>query len=188
MIFFIADNEITQATYLKNLLERSYADATFLPSPQKAFDRWQTVVTEVETSTSDGEGLVIILDLGLDSSISSVHTGIQEAVGLKTLRPKALFLAFTQYGHLANNFPHYLETFGGLVDKQKLHSFDTAEEQQFYIHQVVSAALRRRAGTKASYIMEDSLGMRIATAAFGGEILDSLICEVAQGWSDIRVA
>lgn len=159
------------------------------PPESKAVNNWATVTEELQSYTEDDESLIVILDLGLDyQHRTAVDTGVQQARLLKSLRPRALFIAYTDYPDNAITRSYYDETFDGLIEKQKLGGYSSSEGQATYIRQIISGAVRRKAGSKPSYSLIDSVGLRLAAAAFGQQVFDLLVEEVAHGWGDVQIA
>lgn len=188
MEFFIADNDRPQLTALKRLLERAYAGSVIWPSLDKTFTSWHDVAEEMEAHTRDKDDLVVVLDLALESeSMASVRTGVEQAFQMRSLRPKGVFVAYTQWPEFAEGLPHYKETFDGLIDKQMMHGYESMEQQQSYVRRIVSGAIRKRAGGAPAYVLKDSLGLRLAAATFGQGVLDALVEEVADGWETVEI-
>lgn len=189
MHFFVVDNRITHLTSLQQLLTGAFPESTIWPEGPKTLANWQTVADELQVNTKDDPNLVVILDLGIESEdMASLHSGVEQAFALKSLRPSAVFISYTQWPDLAEVQPHYEETFDAGIDKQRLSGYETSEEQQNYVHQIVRSAVRDRLGSKPSYVLKDSFGLRLAVAAFGDRVFDFLIEDVAANWADIEVS
>ena len=189
MRFFIADNMAAQLTTLQWHLGRAYPGCAIWPEDDEPLSAWHDVTEALRTYTDDAPDLVVILDLGLESeTMQSVRAGVDQAFQLRNLRPHAVFVAYTQWPELAEDLPRFKETFDGLIDKQVLGGYDTADEQEVYIRATIDGVLRRRAGYRPSYKLKDSLGVRLAAAALGAEGLDALVEEVGHGWKDVEIA
>ena len=188
-MFFIADNERSEVAHLKMLLQKAYPRSDVWPREDNAVKSWRAVEKAIRSSTKDEETLVVILDLGIDTQdMRSVHTGVQQAFLLRSVRPKAVFLAYTQYLTAAEGCSHFSETFDGSIDKQRLGGYSTTEKEVAYVRQAIEEARHRRAGSKPSYSLIDSVGLRLVGAAFGQEVFDVLVETVACGWEEVKIA
>ncbi len=188
-MFFIADNERVHLASLQRLVRAVFPEEGLWPVDAATFKSWKAVADELAVRTQDDERLVIILDLGLESEeMPSVRAGVEQAFGIRSFRQNATIIAYTQWPELAEMQAHYSEAFDGLIDKQRLNGFDTFDEQQIYIRQIVSSVTRRKRGFKPTYTLTDSVGMRFAIAAFGEQVFDFLVQEIAPNWEHVRFA
>lgn len=188
MKFFIVDNELLHLTRLQSLLKSCCPAAAIWPPDEKVFSSWKEVSEKLASETS-AEDLIVILDLGLESeNMPSVRAGVEQAYGLRSLRTHAVFVAYTQWPDAAETCPHYSEVFNALIDKQRLMGYDTIEQQQLYIKQMISRGIRVKHDAKPEFTRKDSLGLRLAAAAFGEQIFDFLVQEVAESWKEVEIS
>lgn len=188
MRFFIVDNEPVEVARLRDMLGNLYPEASVWPAASRTYKSWDKVTSALEQNTTTADELVVLLDLGVESqNREAVRTGVSRAYGLRALRPNAVFIAYTEYFEIAEGQPHFDETFDGVLDKQRLTGFDRREEQIAYIRQIVTLAVRRRTGATPNYLLKDSVGLRLARAAFGEEVFDYLVQEIAPGWQDVEI-
>lgn len=188
-MFFIADNEPSEVAHLKMLLQKAYPEADIWPPEDRPVRSWLAVGKAIRSSTKDEETLVVILDLGIEpQDMRSVLTGVQQAFLLRSVRRNAVFLAYTQFLTFAEGCRHFSETFDGSIDKQRLSSYTTIEKEVTYVRQAIEEAKHRRTGSKPPYSLIDSVGLRLAAAAFGQQVFDVLVEEVACGWGEVRIA
>jgi hypothetical protein len=189
MRFFVVDNEVTHLTRVQQALRTAFPVATVDPQGARVFTQWSAVTEELQGIGADSEGLIIILDLGVEAEdMLSLGSGVEHCFALKSLRPDAIFLSYTQWPDLAETQAHYRETFDGGLDKQRLMGYETVDQQVNYVRRVVSRALRSRFGTKVLYRLKDSFGLRLAVSALGEDVFDALVQEVAADWSSVEVA
>ncbi len=187
-MIFIADNVVEDLSNLRFLLNKLFPNECIWPQNERPYTDWDDVSRELSANTKNNKDLLVFLDLGLESlHMSSATSGVERASLLRTLRDSAVFLAYTQFGNRVKGEHHYRETFDGLIDKQKLRSLDTINEQLNYLKQEIFTARSSKYGIRTDYEFVDSLGLRLAAAAFGNQVFDLLIHEVAHDWNEIKV-
>ncbi len=187
MRFFIVDDDVGDLVRIRQLLGGLYPDSEIWPMENIVFDDWSLVAEVIRRETSGDSDWVILLDLALGPRRSAVQAGSEEAYEVRLLRPAATLIAYTQFADLAVARPRHRETFDDQINKQRLFGMSKVEGEA-YVRQVISTARRRRAGSQLpSYMVKDSLGMRLMAAAFSQDVLDALAEDITRGWDHVEV-
>lgn len=186
MQFYIVDDSPQDLVWLRSLLALIFPQADI--APERHFTSWDDVWRAVSTETSDSKDQVIFLDLSIPTDIREISRGVREAYRLKLSRPKAVFIAHTQYPDVAERQPHYREIFKATVDKQAIAGFSSKTEEESYLRRLLGDALNPRLadGRRQKLTRRDSLGLRLFEAVFGTEVFSLLADRVVPDWDEIE--
>ncbi len=192
MDFFVVDDEEPDLSLAKDLLHAVYPDATIKPEPDRTYSKWAKAWSAIRSNTDDAPSQVILLDLAIESKDrANVASGISQSSSLRALRPLAVFVAYTNFGTMARVEARFQQIFDGLLDKQRLESYDDRDEQKAYVRRIIDSAVRKRTGSPErdleNVVLEDSLGLRLFRAAFGDDVFPELVQAIAEDGDDVRI-
>ena len=192
MDYLVFDDDCGHADFLKSVLKRSLPD--FVPiGERKKYDKWPEVHEALSSTTSQDTEVVVFLDLSILSSktmdsLQAAEVGCREAQRIRTTRPNAVLMAFTQYQGIAEDSG----VFDGVLGKDKLIRGDRAEVDS-YVRKSVCDAINKHAKetcpiAQTEYELIDSLGVRLTQSAFGFQFFTMLVRDIAATWTNVRIA
>ena len=132
------------------------------------------------------EELIILMDLALEGE-DDPSIGIDCCKTVRLQRKDAIMIAVTSHAKWLERHEIQDHVFDDVIDKGQ-HDMKRGENLQKLLYKTIEDARCKRAGTVNSTAtavdIRDTLGMRLAQAALGSEVLQELIGKVTVGWHD----
>lgn len=192
MEYYIIEDEEGESRSLRNYMNDAFPGSQFLGS-HRPLKNWDAAVQSVLSESPEDKPFVLFVDVTLAAGRNAylvAKEAIQNRVPiLREVRPRAVIIMYSQFADDYRGNP----LFHGFISKLRVSddrgSHDRVVE---YVRDIVEGAMSGR-GLDASgvplpeFCLEDSLGLRLAQAAFGPNFFLSLIRKVAKGWNDVRI-
>jgi hypothetical protein len=195
MDFFIVDDDHGELQMLRELVYSAFSEAVFIGKEGRVFSTWPRASGAIEAEIAADREVILFLDLCLLSSaimnpVSATRAALDDVRRIRALRPRAIMVAYTKYPDVA----HRSGLFNGIIAKHEIIDREEDSDRVRYVRQVVSTAIVAHRGDSESGVatvpfrLRDSLGIRMAQAAFGEHFFAALVAVNAEGWEKTEVS